>query len=165
MIDNSIFDLKVSQRPSCQWLITHSLVLETEAESTEMSRIVAHKWFVTWRSNLWPCQCKTSMYRDLSSKKVSLIPTRTATLCENLQLKMIRAHGKPIRSNYNQSTDLTYRSCDKSSASAWKTNSLQTSKRYNQIFPMYPKVKESRETMPLSRRKVPKLNLSEVKQS
>ena len=131
MIDTSIFDLKVSRRPSCQWLITHSLVLETEAESTEMSRIEALKWSVTWRSNRRPCPCRISRYQDPNSKRVSLTCTRTANLYENHQLKIASNRIPLNRSNCKQSISLTTRSCDKSSASAWKISSRQTNKTYN----------------------------------
>ena len=157
MIDNSIYDLKVSRRPSCQWLIIHSLVLETEAESTEMSRIEALNWSVTWRSNRRPCLCRISRYQDLNSKRVSLICTRTATSFENHQLKIAPNRIPLNRSNCKQSSHKTTRSCDKSYASAWKISCRKTNKTYNQIFLMCPRLKESHVTMLLSKLKALKL--------
>ena len=88
MIGNRIYDLKVSRRPSCQWLITHSLALQIEAELTEMSRIGVNKWSVIWKSNHKRCLFRTSRYQDPSSKRVSLMCTRNATLFVKHQLKM-----------------------------------------------------------------------------
>ena len=135
-----------------------------------MSRIGASRWSKTWRSSLRQCRWRTLRYLDPSSKRLSLMCTRSATLSESHQLKTVhktisgsipRARSAPAFLPIASGIKPSSKSCEMSYVFAWKTISRRRRKKAK-VTKMNHLHKESHGIMPLSRQKAPKLNYKEA---